>query len=290
MSKILVTTDFSSNSKAGIKFAAQLAATTGASLVFHNVIEVFKPTSWSDKKYKVFVEHETSQAEARMKKFVADALRGEKLPLSDYSYISEMCDTKVIRTILNRAKKEHAALICLSTRGAGGVKKLFGTVASGLITYSEIPLMVVPSSYKPKPITKLFYASDFSMLKSELAKVIDFAGDVDAKVVTYHYDYMLHVPENRSRLERIIKKHEDSGVTFVLKKQNIEYSISQHLEDDIKKEKASIVILFTKQNRNWFDRLFSRHESATMAFNAQVPLLIFRKDIQKTRKSTKTRK
>ena len=49
------------------------------------------------------------------------------------------------------------------------------------------------------------------------------------------------------------------------------------MRKEIKKEKPSMVILFTKQNRNWYDRLFLSSESADMAFNAQVPLLVFRK-------------
>lgn len=278
MTKILVTTDLSANSKAGIRFAAQLALKTGADLVFYNVIGVMKPTSWSDKKYKSYAEVQIMESQTKLKKFVKSVLREEPLPLADYSYISEIGGNNVVQSILNYARNQNVALICTSTRGAGAVKKLFGTVASGMITYSEIPLMVVPYNYKVKAITKVFYASDFSALKKELKHVLDFSADVNAKVVVYHYDYLLHVPENKNKLEKLIKKQEATGVTFELKRQNIENPISKHLELDIKKEKASIVVLFTKQNRNWFDRLFARSESASMAFNADIPLLIFRKE------------
>ena len=65
MTKILVTTDLSANSKAGIRFAAQLALKTGADLVFYNVIGVMKPTSWSDKKYKSYAEVQIMESQTR---------------------------------------------------------------------------------------------------------------------------------------------------------------------------------------------------------------------------------
>jgi nucleotide-binding universal stress UspA family protein len=44
---LLVTTDFSSNSKAGIRFAIQLAKQTGCHLVFYHVIDRLTPTMWT---------------------------------------------------------------------------------------------------------------------------------------------------------------------------------------------------------------------------------------------------
>lgn len=54
MEKLLVTTDFSTNSKAGIRFALQLQSQSNCSLVFYHAISVSKPTSWSDKSTNPF--------------------------------------------------------------------------------------------------------------------------------------------------------------------------------------------------------------------------------------------
>jgi hypothetical protein len=38
------------------------------------------------------------------------------------------------------------------------------------------------------------------------------------------------------------------------------------------------LILFTKQNRKWFDRLLGASNSANMAFDTKVPIMICRKN------------
>lgn len=44
MKKVLVTTDFSENSKAGIRFAIQWASQQRLSLIFVHVLHILRPT------------------------------------------------------------------------------------------------------------------------------------------------------------------------------------------------------------------------------------------------------
>jgi len=57
----------------------------------------------------------------------------------------------------------------------------------------------------------------------------------------------------------------------------IDKTISEHLQSDMTKHKPSIVVLFTKQNKNWYDRIFLRNNSNEVAFYTKTPLLILRK-------------
>ena len=50
MEKILVTTDFSANSKAGLRFAIQLASQYKFGLTFFHSYYVLIPTGWSNSK------------------------------------------------------------------------------------------------------------------------------------------------------------------------------------------------------------------------------------------------
>jgi len=45
----------------------------------------------------------------------------------------------------------------------------------------------------------------------------------------------------------------------------------------MKKRKPSIIILFTKIKKTWFERLFYRNNTAEVTFDTKVPLLIFKK-------------
>ncbi len=59
----------------------------------------------------------------------------------------------------------------------------------------------------------------------------------------------------------------------------IDIPLSEHLKKEINKEKPDLIVLFTKPNRKWFDRLFPSSEAQEMAFNTKIPLLVFRKKI-----------
>jgi nucleotide-binding universal stress UspA family protein len=276
MEKILVTTDFSANSNAGIRFAIQLASQAGYDLTFYHAIEIMKPTSWNDSKYKKFAAAKISENKEKLKNHVAAIFSEHRMVMGNYKYVAEI-GTEVDDMVIRHAKKIKAACICMSTRGAGRVKKLFGTNASTLVTTSPMPVIVVPKTYKVKPISRIFYAADFSSLSRELKLVQQFAAPLKVPVSVYHYDYLLHVPENRKKLEKKARAHIAPNLSFHFKRQEIEHSLSHHLKKDLKKEQASLVVLFTKQNRGWFDRLFAKMETANMAFNTTVPMLTFRK-------------
>jgi len=276
MEKIVVTTDFSGNSKAGIRFAIQLSNQLGYELIFYHVIEVMKPTSWNDKHYKKFASQLISNNTKKLEQFVEQICHENGIVKSNYQYIAEI-GTEVKEMVIKQAKKVKAGYICMSTHGAGKIKKLFGTHASSLVTTSPIPVFVIPKNYRIKPITKIFYASDFAAIKKELDIVRNFAKPFKAVIEVYHYNYLLHVEEERKKLQRKADALKAPGVTFIFERQEVESTLATHLRDDIKRKKPSIVILFTKPNRNWFDRLFAKRESAEMTFNAKVPMLVFRK-------------
>jgi len=53
--------------------------------------------------------------------------------------------------------------------------------------------------------------------------------------------------------------------------------LTTQMHRDIPASKTSLLTLFTKQNRNWFERLFLSSNSAEMTFNTKIPMLVFRK-------------
>jgi nucleotide-binding universal stress UspA family protein len=276
MKKLLVTTDFSGNSKAGIRFGIQLAEQLNYEVVFLHIIEIIKPTSWSNKRYRNFSESKKTEAGQKLIDFIAAVCRESGFKQGNFRYAVEL-DMDAKGRIIKHAKKIGASFICMSTHGAGRLQKLFGTTASALITTSPIPVIVVPKGSRVKPLTSLFYASDFAALPHELRLVESFAEHLNTKVMVYHYDYLLHVPENKAKLDRLVNKYKAPNISFRLQKQNVESPLSDHFRHDIAKAKPSLVVLFTKRNRTWFDRLVLPSETAEMAFHSKTPLLVFRK-------------
>lgn len=278
MLKLFVTTDFSANSKAGIKFALQLQAQTKCELVFYHVVEIMKPTSWNDIRYKLFAKQKIADFTEKLIAFVSN-VKGEDYKAKGAIAYKVEIGTSIDQMVIQGAKKSKANFICMATKGAGRIQKLFGTNASAMINNSPIPVIVVPSGYKSKAISTIFYASDFAALGPELKKLQSFSASTQAKIKVFHYDYLLHVPENKTKLEKTAAKYATKGLSFEFRRQEIEFSLAAHLKKDIQKEKPDLVVLFTKQNRKWFDRLFPSSEAQEMAFNTKLPLLVFRKKI-----------
>jgi nucleotide-binding universal stress UspA family protein len=274
---ILVPTDLSSNSAAGIRFAIKLASQTKGRLLFYHSIELMKPVSWSDEKYKAYAKEEVELAENSLVKFVNKTYEKAGIAASRYEcVVQQSADAK--RSIVRYARKIGASYICMSTNGAGKVSKLLGTHASGVVSSSPVPVFVIPKSYRnTEKIKSILYSSDLNNLKPELSQVARFSKAINAKAALYHYDYQIEEKETKKKLSDVSKKFKTPGVKFVFKKLNIEKSLASQIIKDSQKQKASLVVLFTNQKKSWFDKLFLSNNSVDVAFASKVPLLVFPK-------------
>jgi nucleotide-binding universal stress UspA family protein len=274
MRKILVTTDYSTNSKAGVRFAIQFASQSSAEIIFYHVHEGVADNNWNPKKKNENPDHDLRLE--KLHKFINSIYTSSQLPLVKFRCVVEVgFDTN--NMILNFAKQCKADYICISTRGGGTLKKLLGTTTSALIEKSTTPVLVVPKTYRIKPINEIWYSSDLANLKSELTKVQKFALPFKANIHVYYYDFMIEVDEIMNKLNKVAAKYTTKGTYFHFKKMKIDHTISHHLQNDMTKHKPSLVVLFTKQNRSWIDRLFYRNNTKEVTFDTKTPLLILKK-------------
>lgn len=280
MKKILVTTDLSASSKGGIRFAIQLAKQTASTLIFYHGIELDKPTRWSDAQFDEYVANEISIAREKVEKFVKAVYKDTGVRPG----IVEIVLERVIefrQAVLDFATSSGADYICMSTRGAGRLKRLVGSNTSSVITRSPIPVFAIPANYKQEAIKDLLYASDLNSLSQELDKVKAFAALLKAKVTVLHYDYLYQLEEVRAKFDSVAKNEKLPGIKFHLEQFNIENSLRVHLKNAVRKFNPSVVVLFTNQDRDWFERLFLSSKSAEVSFDTKKPLLIYGKNHRK---------
>lgn len=281
MEKIVVTTDFSANSKKAIRFAMQLASQTNRKLIFYHVLQIMKrPSIWDNIYYGDYEAAELKRGQVTLERFVHIIHKEGHFPQLDYECICEL-DNNLIRNtskqIMNFAEGMEAQFICISTRGAGEVEKLFGTIPMELVIKSEIPVIVVPKNYRNKPLDLVFYASDMENVGYEINEVYTFAATLQSKVKVLHYDLKTNLILRKQKLSDLAVKYESEDVRFHYKKLNAKYTLNYHIRKDVALMKPSIVVLFTKPNRKWFDRLFVPSHAINMCFSTKVPLLVFRK-------------
>lgn len=281
MEKILVTTDFSANSKKAIRFAMKLATQKNVDLVFYNVVNILVRSTPLDQMYISLDESEMQKKhQTELEKFIKKIQTEKSFPGVSYNCVAEIGDN-VGKQIINYAEKNDFEYICTTARGSGVVEKLFGSIASHLIISSPIPVFVIPKNYRTTKIHSICYASDIENIDIEIKKAIAFSTLLHTKLKVLHYDYDVNLKFKKDKLSDIAKKYETEDIMFHYRKLNPIYSLNYHIKKDLKIIKPSLIILFTKQNRKWFDRLFETSQTKNISFNAKVPMLVYRKELKK---------
>jgi len=266
MQKILVTTDFSANSKAGLRFAIQLASQHKYELTFFHSYHLIKPTSWSDATFQSHKKVETKKIQDQLNNFVDTVYKSMNI-------IPRNSKCIIINSVFADANiREYAAqkkfnYICISTRGAGKLKKIFGTNTSNLINQSDVPVIAVPS----------FYRADLTQLEKELKQVVNFAKPIKARVELLHFISPLEIITDSKIIETAVKKFSKYDIKLHLENPKHVETFITNIESAIKKSKSSMMIMFTQQNRSFFEKLFLSGNSAKYSFNAKVPVLVFKK-------------
>ncbi len=276
MKKILVTTDLSANSKSGMRFAIQLASQHNYELTFFHSYYVMKPTSWSDASFDHLEKKSKETTMKKLNTLVDSVYKSMKRSAKNKKCVissAVLADSD----IMDYATQNQFDFICLSTRGAGKIKKLFGTNASNLIKHSPIPVIAVPQNYRAKKINSILYASDLKNPDTELKKVVDFAKPLNANVELLHFNYPMEADSKSTLANQAVSKFSKSNIKLQLKNINLSESLIKNIEHVVKKSKPSMMIMFTQQNKSFFERLFLSSKSAEFTFKLDVPLLVFNK-------------
>ncbi len=276
MKRILATTDFSDNSKAGLHFAIQLASQNNYNLTFFHTYHTLVPIAWNTARVEGYEKDQAEVISNKLNVFIDNVYKDLNFVNAYYSCViksSVFVDT----TIREYAEENSIDFICISTRGAGNFKRLLGTNTSNLINKSEVPIIAVPHHYVAEAITQILYVSDLYHYEKEMEKVIAFAKPLNASIELIHLTDALETNTNLEKIKAAIKKIDYYNIGFKLTQRNPNNSLVSDIEVAVKTIKPSIMVMFTEQNRNWFEKIFLSSKSAEYSFDAKVPLLVFHK-------------
>ncbi|HEY9169086.1 MAG TPA: universal stress protein [Lutibacter sp.] len=276
MKKVLVTTDLSKNAKAGLRFAIQLARQIPVELTFFYSYHLMKPTSWSDTAFASFKKSEAAKNQKKLHQYVNLIYKNKGEVPKNIKYVVKeaiMADS----AIREHALQNNFDYICLSTRGAGYFKKILGTTTSSLINFSTVPVIAVPHNYRTKSIKKLLYFTDLTHLDKELEKVVAFAQPLGAEVKLLHFNYPFEGSGKKSNLEETLKNYQKSSIDLRLIDCNSTDSLIAKINKYSALLKPSLLIMFTKQNRSFVEKIFYGSKSESYSFSAKIPLLVFNK-------------
>lgn len=277
MKKILVPTDFSANSRAGVRFAIHWAAHQKLDLVFLHVLNILRVTIWSDSYFANYAAQEEKLCNTKFEKFIADTYLQMNVKPGKHSHLIVQGISADISILDYCSKTSGIDYICISTRGAGKFKKIFGTNTGNLITKSEVPVLAVPQNYKVADVKSVLYATDLRNYTAEIKKVVDFAQPLKTKIEVVHFSWPDEISFDEKTIEAAFKKHFKYGLKLHFEKNDGSHSLIENLEKQIRIRKPSVVVMFTNQRRTFFQKLFLSSKSEELSFEAKVPLLVFNK-------------
>jgi nucleotide-binding universal stress UspA family protein len=275
--KLLVTTDFSTNSKGAIRFAQVLSKQSkNVDVTFYYTVHVFKPTIWSKLYFEKYKHEEIERLTTELKKFVNSTLNKNISEFNSIKYVIDDC-ISAEDGIIKYAEKNKMDNICMATRGAGLLKKILGTHSSHIVNHSKVPVIVVPSNYKSKTLENITYLADFENFKNELLKVVKFSNENSLKLEVLHYSSIITDPKKFKKNTDLLSDKLYENVKLNIEKNNYELSFVDRISKYVKNSKPEILVMFTKRERSFFENIFLASKSAELTYNTKIPLLIFPK-------------
>ncbi|HET9486015.1 MAG TPA: universal stress protein [Chryseosolibacter sp.] len=273
MINILVPTDFSPLSKFALKYAIKIAKALDGTITVLHIITMTKAFRISMRDKMVSSENAMiASAEKDLEKLIKT--------LSEQYKASQPIHYAVIRgryfpsTLVREARKLHAGLVVMGTRGASGLTKaVMGSNTNSVIAVSQIPVLAVPEKAEFKGFRNVVYASDLQNLEEELEILIPY---VEKFGSTIHLIHIVppgnHVDTIEGKIEAVLRNfHYKNIVTLVL----VDEDIDSALDHYVQLSKADVLAMFTHK-LSFFEKVFDRSMTRKMAFHSRVPLLAFR--------------
>jgi nucleotide-binding universal stress UspA family protein len=274
--KILVTTDFSESSKAAMYFAIQLAAQNNSQLTFFHSYNLMRATMWSDAVFASYQTSEFTKVNEKLQQFVREAYASVGIVPDELTCVVK--DGPVAdQHIIDYAAQNNFDYICISRTGDGKNRNFVGSNTLTLVNKSNVPVIIVPNHYKAIEINDIFYASDLKDLNSELDRVLNFVKPLNASVELIHFKAPEEDILNPEETEKINSKLSEYQIRTNFKNIDYDKTLIENIESEIQRRKPEMLIMFTQQERTFFQKIFMSSMSADYAALSAIPILIFNK-------------
>lgn len=278
MKTILLNTNLSKKEKPVAEYAAAMAKDFGASLTLIHVVE---PQS----AYLYFPDHAKVTDHSYTIENMQEEAKKQLHILVDYlnvKYYGSVKINTIIKTgmvteaIHETAKSINSDMLLLAKdEDQNFLEKFAGTVNETIAMQVDMPVLIIPANSKYRPVKNILYATDYS--DEDITTVRSLI-----KLVRENEPYIvaIHIVDKVNFEERAKEK----GFLDTLKKmvnyENINIfhhpaeEIPEKLNELAKKFMSDWVVLL-KENRGFFERIFTKSTTHKMYDIADIPLLIF---------------
>ena len=276
MKKILVPTDFSNNATKAVDYAVAIAEKAGAEIILLNALAVVD-TTFSSRK-AVFEEYNNALA-TDMREQLKD-LQQTVEKKSSVRITTKFFKGGIADSILKCAVDENVNLIVMGTRGASGIERmLWGSTTAGIIGNTTIPVLAIPKGAEWKGLKNILFATrnfeaddktlipilNLAQLEAALVHIAVFT-DTDDKDLG---DYLEHGKLLNAYQKTLPGRYKDVKFkTEHLKGKEFEDTIEQYI-----KGYNIDMLVMTTHKRSFWDSMFNRSMTKSMAYHINIPML-----------------
>ena len=261
---IAVAIDFSNNSRSAYKYAKALAKQIDAELELIHIYSIpVNPYSANGLGFIPNIDQQVKETMTAMRRFAHD----KTVKCAIYTGFPP-------NELVKLSKERHFDLLVVGNHDDRGLlTQLFGSVAIEVAKKAECPVLLVPSKAKYEEITDIVYtASELSVTDDGIALTKDWARAFDAKIHFVHVDSS----DSHGKMPDIEAFMKDSKIDYAVK--DLEFVTVRGAIDEYCKQKTIGLIVSMTQNHSFWDSLFHKSITSSLAWNSRLPLLVLHKD------------
>lgn len=282
METLVLTTDFSENSKQAARFGYELARHLNAKVLLLNALTI--PIILPQLGLEIWPEEDlislTNECETRLKRLKSDLENGAY----EHTYkpkVQCICKVGLFTDVVSSLKKEHKVDLLVLGAHDGGVlsRLLIGDHTRELINRTEKPALIVPKGSVLKKIEKIAFAAEMKHLDKDfdtVCQLINLARPLHAAVLIAH---ILKDGEDVTHHEKALKEF----ISNLSNKANyplIYYRIirSTTVEEGLNwlciNGQVDMLAMVHGKYR-FFETLYRKSHTVRMANRIEIPLLVF---------------
>lgn len=271
--QIVMLTDFSPLSKVALQYGARISQSIAAELTLLNVVRM-DGLPRSNMKLKAIENNLVSVAaqegEELVKEISKDVKPGTKV------HFKALKGHSVADTINRYVQKNPTDLVVIGSQGASSLKRFrLGGTAVSVIELSSVPVLSVPQFAAFWNFSNVVYATDLTNTEKELEAILPFARSFQSTIRMVHVVPVVDkkVEARRQEVEKLIQKLKYPNLSFQLL---IDENIPEAIDRFIRESKADLLTTFTHE-LNLYEKLFGLSVTRTIAYQANIPLLAFKR-------------
>lgn len=271
MRKVLVPTDFSETAANAIRYAAEFAKHTNASLVVFHAYHV--PIIVSEAPFVTTMED--LQLEENCKNQL-ELIKKDILEQYQAAFPVEILSSPGLASdeIPFIAKENNCDLIIMGTNGKRGVMGSWGSNTVNVIKHTECDVLVIPAETRFLTINKIVFAFDYVTVESQSVfdTLLDITNVFSSEILIFNMEdsrvpHALEKEIQGMQLENILKEIKHSY--WFSDHQDIVVSINNFTENN-----QAVLVAMIRRNHSLFQQIFSKSSTRQMALNTHFPLLI----------------